>query len=94
MDLTTLASILSAIQQKEIDYGIDRDYCFVIDEDGYLVFLKRDRDVHMDIDGEKMSQWPVNSSDGEKIWYQETTENRGLRITTEFLGALSIKYLG
>lgn len=94
MDLSNLKGILAAIRSKEIECGIDKDYCFVVDEDGRLVFLKRNREVHADYDGEPMTQWPVNPSDGEELWARETYENRGLRIAEEFLEAIGVEFQG
>ena len=84
-----LKSILKAIVLKDINYGLNKDYCFVTDEDGVLVFLKR-------IYGKEESEecWPVNHYDGEVIWEVETSYNRGLEITELFLQALEIEFLG
>ena len=39
--LNSFENILQAIQNENIDYGKNKEYCFSIDEDGYLIFLKR-----------------------------------------------------
>jgi len=86
--MKNLKEILEAIRIKSINYGLNKDYFFILDEDGRLVFLKRKR-------GEEDSedQWPSNPYDGETIWSYETYHNRGLGITKEFLRALEIDVL-
>lgn len=97
--MNNLKDILTAIEQQTIEYGINKQYCFVTDEDGELVFLKRNDKMSahqkdLDADGEQRNQWPENSYDGEIIWTQYTGEQRGLIITEMFLNALQIEYQG
>lgn len=98
-DLTNLKGILTAIRNKEIDYGMNKEYCFVTDHDGELVFLQRDDEnsAHQkDLDKyeEVRGHWPENGYDGKVIWSAETGLSRGLHITEEFLNALDVEFLG
>lgn len=99
MKLDNLSDILTAIKEKTIEYGPDKEYCFSVDEDGELVLLQRNDAISpyqkdIDAEGEERTQWPANSSDGEVIWKQYTGEGRGLVITEMFLKAIGIEYQG
>lgn len=98
LNLSSLRNILNAIQNKEISYGINKEYCFVTDEDGKLVFLRKTLDnphqKDLDIHGEERDQWPENSYDGDVIWKFETYQSRGLGITELFLKSLDIDFIG
>src|SRR5437899_503403 len=96
--LNDLKHILKAIRKESIEYGVNRKYCFVIDEDGELVFLKRNdkKSEHfkdLQKSKEKRNQWPENSYDGEVIFKINTYEDRGIKVTEEFLHALKIEYM-
>lgn len=99
MKLDSLESIISTILNGEIECGINKEYCFVVDEDGYLTFLKRNdalSPVQKDLDehGELRDQFPLNESDGEVLWKSEYLGNiRGTEITEMFLNILGIDYL-
>lgn len=97
--LKDLKSVLRAIRAKQIKVGIDKDYCFVTDEDGYLYLLKRPADVVIgqdmgeEYDNEPREQWPVNHYDGEEILKIYCGESRGMAVTEIFLEALGIDFL-
>jgi hypothetical protein len=93
--LSSLSGILNSIKTGVIESGIDKDYCFVTDEDGKVFFLKRNRKLNaLDDEGERYEQWPVNQYDGVVLWKAETYESRGLAITEQFLNALELEFLG
>jgi len=97
--LDSLKNIIQAIKDKSIDYGENRQYFLVLDEDGELVLIKRsddkrDRDVPMDesIDFDNLD-WPTGRYDGETVWKMRTGENRGTTITEQFLEILKIQIM-
>ncbi len=80
-------TIQAAIAGK-IDYD---KYHFVIDEDGMLVFLRKDEESRDE--DYKDERWPCNSSDGVELWSVETGHSRGTEVVSMFLQALKIKHL-
>lgn len=80
-------TIQSALENK-IDYS---KYYFVVDEDGLLVFLRRDDESREE--ELKDEEWPCNSSDGIELWSIETGYSRGTDVVSMFLDALKIKHL-
>jgi hypothetical protein len=98
-ELNSLKKILDAIKNKDINYGINKEYCFVSDEDGELIFLKRndaksEHQRELDKHHETRHNWPENHYDGEVLWKHYTGEGRGLVITDMFLQALDIECAG
>ena len=97
--LDSLKDILHAIITKDIDYGENKEYCFITDEDGELVLLKRNdatsqHQKDLDESEEIRDHWPENRYDGDIIWKVRTGNNRGLDITEMFFKALNIKIAG
>lgn len=88
-----LKEILQKIKSGEFDYGREEDYFFILDEDGQIIFLKRNHSITEDEDGKsRYGYW--SQYDDEVIWEAETGHSRGLDITRMFLDALDIDYLG
>ena len=97
ISLESFEDILHAIQNKNIDYGINKDFCFVISEDGNLVFLRRKRghEKYQEFASTyEEEHWPCNEYDGEEILNMSTGDNRGIDITEKFLDFLNITYQG
>ena len=97
ISLNSLPDILQSIRDNKINYGINGSYCFVTDEDGELVFLKRiyGKEYYNDPECNVNEElWPLNENDGEKLWSFETYAGRGLEITELFLNFLNIEYQG
>ena len=87
--LRSLDKILDAILNDKIDYGRNRTYCFVTDEDGELCFMKNEHEGPKEFED---TDWPANRYDGTILWECSTGLDRGLDITTAFLEALKIQY--
>lgn len=95
-DLDSLEKIIEAIQKNKINYGNDKDYCFFIDEDGTLTFLKRLPDEYRDADFEEedLKHWPLNEYDGESLFSIYCGEGRGTDITSQLLKIMKIEHGG
>lgn len=88
-----LKEILQKIASKELNYGEDKDYYFMLDEDGRIILLKRNHSVLEDEDGEPRKGYWSQYID-EIVWEAETADSRGLDIISDFLSALDIDYAG
>jgi hypothetical protein len=95
-ELDSLPKIIKAIQEKQISYGENKTYCFFLDEDGNLTFLKRQPDEERDKDFEEedLKQWPLNEMDGEALYSVYCGSHRGTDITGVLLNIMGINYNG
>ena len=90
MKIDSLSDALVAISDKSIQYGINKDYCFVLDNgNGEIVFLKRISDDKRE---DPELQWPCNASDGDVLFSLHAWGST-VETVEEFLNALNIEYL-
>jgi hypothetical protein len=103
-DLTNFKEAIQAIKFNEINYGFNKEYMFVYDEDGMLDLIKRDgyapvfedvTDTNELYDLQKNFRWPQNKYQGTTIESFEAPRHGygGWEVISDFFSLLNIEIL-
>lgn len=100
-EITNLASLLSHIKAGTIEYGFDKDYFIVFDEDGYFNLLRRpvesDGFVYEEYvefrEETEEHHWPCNAQDGIELFSRDTGRHDSVSTIEELLSLVNLTYM-